>query len=423
MKKCFILLLLLTGSIFTYAQLPNWNYKKDIYIQNIDTQNYIEQQVQISINTAALISQNKLKSDASDLRFTLADSNSMLPYWIESGLNTTSTKIWVRVPLISQSQQTELSMYYGNSIALSVANGDSTFDFFDGFNESSPDTTKWIFTKDPSVTTSNVNGNLVFKNNGSAILVSKQMSITAPFVMHTKVNGLSAYSYDLCPLGYANESTKFNRVNFFSGVAFRQGNGFTILGSPVSYLQTTPITTTSCDTLYDFVSTVYANGTADMKTPKGVLNISPNSWAVLNATRISLAYFYNSANAQGVCTDGRKYDHVFVTKYTTSSIVIDSIGVETSFIIPTAISKQNELTTIVQLYPNPVKDILYLNQSKQATLVVTLTDLSGRICMQQNLHLGENIIGLENYKAGVYFVLIRDSQSGLMSHYKLNKLD
>jgi hypothetical protein len=90
-------------------------------------------QILITIDTASLISQGKLKNDCSDIRFLDSDDKTLLNYWIESDCNTANTKIWVKVPFIPSLTTKTIYVYYGNPSATSLSNGANTFDFFDDF--------------------------------------------------------------------------------------------------------------------------------------------------------------------------------------------------------------------------------------------------------------------------------------------------
>src|SRR5581483_9009959 len=73
----------------------------------------------ITVNTSALIS-SKLQSSCQDLRFT-NQAGVQLPYYIDSGCNTTTTKIWVRVDLVPKNTTTyTMYMYYGNPSAVAA---------------------------------------------------------------------------------------------------------------------------------------------------------------------------------------------------------------------------------------------------------------------------------------------------------------
>jgi hypothetical protein len=59
-----------------------------------------------------------------------------LSYWIESGLNTPNTRIWVKIPSISSYSNVTIYMYYGNSGASSGSDGKSTFYRYLNFSSS-----------------------------------------------------------------------------------------------------------------------------------------------------------------------------------------------------------------------------------------------------------------------------------------------
>jgi hypothetical protein len=92
-----------------------------------------------------------------DIRFTASNGITLLPYWRASYIAGVSGLFWVKVPSIPSGSST-VYMYYGNSVASSVSDGDATFEFFDDF---SGGLGKW--TIDPQNTDKvyidNVNGN------------------------------------------------------------------------------------------------------------------------------------------------------------------------------------------------------------------------------------------------------------------------
>jgi uncharacterized delta-60 repeat protein len=77
-----------------------------------------------------------------DLRVTGSDGTTLLDHWVESGCGTAATKLWVKVPSLSAGAN-QLYLYYGNTSAASTANGAGVFDFFDDFNGSGIDGSKW----------------------------------------------------------------------------------------------------------------------------------------------------------------------------------------------------------------------------------------------------------------------------------------
>jgi hypothetical protein len=77
------------------------------------------------------------KSDFSDLRFTLSDGVSVIPYWIESITGTSPNQVatvWVKTDQIPSSPSTSvIYVYYGYASAKAATDGYSTFRFFDDF--------------------------------------------------------------------------------------------------------------------------------------------------------------------------------------------------------------------------------------------------------------------------------------------------
>ena len=81
-----------------------------------------------------------MNPDYSDIRFTDLD-NTLLPYWIESH-DASSAIVWVKVHTIPTTGS-QIYLYYGNPGAESLSNGYATFPFFDDFDGSSVNSTRW----------------------------------------------------------------------------------------------------------------------------------------------------------------------------------------------------------------------------------------------------------------------------------------
>ena len=114
-----------------------FDYRRPITITNSGSAQ-TDYQILVTADTQSLISAGKMRSGCQDLRFVAAVGTDywQLNHWIESGINTSSTRIWVRVPSIPAGSST-IYMYYGNSQARSESSGDAVFDLFDDFNRSS----------------------------------------------------------------------------------------------------------------------------------------------------------------------------------------------------------------------------------------------------------------------------------------------
>ena len=136
-----------------YSGYSNWRYRQPITITEQSGNTLTDYQVKLTIDTASLISAGKMNSDCSDIRFTDENDNP-LPYWIESGCNSDNTIVWVKVPEIPANGQATIYMYYGNSNAESESNGENVFEFFDDFEGTSLDTSKWSILGNPSISMS-----------------------------------------------------------------------------------------------------------------------------------------------------------------------------------------------------------------------------------------------------------------------------
>jgi hypothetical protein len=146
--------------------LSGWKYRRPITIDNTqNTNNLTDYQVLVTVDTASLISTGKMRSDGGDIRFTDSDGVTLLSYWIQEGINTSSTKIWVKIPSIPASSKKTIYLYYGNPSATSLSSGYATFDFFDDFPGTSIDTTKWDVLSGGYVSVSN--GEVVLTGDGT----------------------------------------------------------------------------------------------------------------------------------------------------------------------------------------------------------------------------------------------------------------
>ncbi len=103
-----------------------WQYRKPITINNSSGGALTDYQVQVTIDTETPIGEGKMQSNGADIRFTQLIDGTTLSYWIQSGINTDSTEIWVKVPTIPTGSS-DIYIYYGNSGASAVSSLSNTF--------------------------------------------------------------------------------------------------------------------------------------------------------------------------------------------------------------------------------------------------------------------------------------------------------
>lgn len=97
-----------------------WQYRKSITVSiDSNTSDVTDVETLLTIDTDDLISTGKMQVDCDDIRFT-SQSGKSLPYFLDSGCNSNSTKVWVLADVIPKNTTTyTLYMYYGNASALS----------------------------------------------------------------------------------------------------------------------------------------------------------------------------------------------------------------------------------------------------------------------------------------------------------------
>ena len=105
------------------CKLPGWQYIREITIDNsgIST-SYTNFQELIIMDTQTPISQGKMNASGNDIRFVDGDCSTPLCYFIESGINTTTTQIWVKLSSLPANTAKTIYMFYGNSAAAATSN-------------------------------------------------------------------------------------------------------------------------------------------------------------------------------------------------------------------------------------------------------------------------------------------------------------
>lgn len=145
LKICLLLLLVTVFYHRAEAQcFTGWMYKLPVTIDNSSlSTNLTNYQVKITVDTKTPITNGKMHSSGSDIRFATSTCANV-EYWIETGINTTTTVIWLKVPSLAGSSKTTIDMYYGKSGASAASNADSVFMLYDDFD--TKNTNKWTYT-------------------------------------------------------------------------------------------------------------------------------------------------------------------------------------------------------------------------------------------------------------------------------------
>ena len=114
---------------------PDWDYRKEITINNTTgAETLTNYAVLVTVDTAALIGSGKMNPYCGDVRFVDSTNSEELDFWIESGINTSDTRIWVEAPNIPALSTETMYMYYGSANhKVPQSDGNDTFPVFDDF--------------------------------------------------------------------------------------------------------------------------------------------------------------------------------------------------------------------------------------------------------------------------------------------------
>lgn len=128
MKKQLLFILFVLSGMPLYAQMAGWSHVQPISVHEHSEALVTDYQLQIELNTQTLVTLGEMLTDGSDIRFSTAcNGGTEFPYWIESGMNTATTKIWVKIDTLQASQIRTIYMHYGNSSATAVSSVNGTF--------------------------------------------------------------------------------------------------------------------------------------------------------------------------------------------------------------------------------------------------------------------------------------------------------
>ncbi|MGY5858573.1 MAG: DUF2341 domain-containing protein [Candidatus Thorarchaeota archaeon] len=163
--------------------LSGWEYRKSHNITGSvgAGTNY---QIQFIVNRGAGVDNGssvycggQCRTDFGDIRFTSSDGLTLLDYWIESIQGSNIATFWVEVLDTLDVNQT-IYIYYGNEDALVASDGNATFIFFDDFEGSSIDSTKWSI-ENPDGTATFSNSVLTLAGNDGDFRIALKSLVSA----------------------------------------------------------------------------------------------------------------------------------------------------------------------------------------------------------------------------------------------------
>lgn len=130
MKKKSLPLLLLLQLIYStgFSQLNTWLYKIPLTVTNNAANPVVNYQLAFNVNTDTMIARGHMNADCSDIRFAKdCSGNQLLNYWIESGINSSNTLIWIKLDSLDAFETKNIYMFYGENSAVAVSSVNGTF--------------------------------------------------------------------------------------------------------------------------------------------------------------------------------------------------------------------------------------------------------------------------------------------------------
>lgn len=128
MKKIYATLLAAFSMITAFAQPAGWSYLRSITAVNTTATQAIGYQLRLTIDTQTPIGAGHMNANGDDIRFGKeCNGSTLFNYWIESGINTTNTVIWVKLDTLPASGTVQFYMYYGNNSAAATSAISGTF--------------------------------------------------------------------------------------------------------------------------------------------------------------------------------------------------------------------------------------------------------------------------------------------------------
>ena len=104
--------------------LTGWDYRQGLTITNSSGAG-----TDYQVNTT-ITYDSEMQVDFDDIRFTDDDGSTLLDYWLESKIDSTSAEVWVKVADNLTSTQV-IYMYYGNDAVSTTSSGADTFEFYE----------------------------------------------------------------------------------------------------------------------------------------------------------------------------------------------------------------------------------------------------------------------------------------------------
>jgi uncharacterized membrane protein len=209
---------------------PDWSSRRPIIVDNTgNPDTLVDFQVDIVVPFLP-----GMQTDFDDIRFTIADCVTPIPYWIEESFDSNYALAWVKVPLIPALDTTILYLYYENPNATSQSNGYAVFEYFDDFEDQNIN--DWTQLTGSWTATNYFLQQTILGNHQKAY---SSYSFDFPAIAEAKMNYLSTYGYAGVQIFFLHDISGYNGYKFgWSGISTGGSRICRIEGGGVFHLVT-----------------------------------------------------------------------------------------------------------------------------------------------------------------------------------------
>lgn len=175
---------------FGQPALSGFKFRKKIHIAGPEKGDLHDYQVKMIVGESEEAAgcqahlSGHAKQDFSDIRFTLADAETLAAYYLEKVTGEPGRRraeFFVKIPQIP-SEGIDLYVYYGNLKAGSLSDAKSVFDFYDDFKGFLPDSGKWQLRLDPGGSWTAVNDGVILD---AAAIISRSFKFMAGIIEYS----------------------------------------------------------------------------------------------------------------------------------------------------------------------------------------------------------------------------------------------
>ena len=321
LNKFFALALLTAGMLFALPQAAQaqcfngFQFRAPVTLNYQGNDTLTDFQVKLSFDSQALISAGQMRSDAGDLRFTGGDCCTPLCYYIEDGVNTTNTTVWVKVDQIMGGANS-IVMVYGDSSATDASDADCTFEFWDDFNDASLNTTKWE-TRGSFSNITESGGNLSITGNGNWEYLRSRTSWSTPISINYRYQAQGTAVSTGLILGYTGTDNRYTFRATGGNVGITHDPD--VSGGNSWFTQSYPAVPFPSGTTYEYTAVPEINANSI-----NMLSFCNNSTNNCNTTATPLTQYSGSSFYIGFSSwnSGHTgiYDYIWVTKYSPNAL-------------------------------------------------------------------------------------------------------